>query len=716
MTTPFVIKSKNLLDTVNNTIIRDKLLENVLKINEYRETCVYNFETSFPMLNRLIWRNWIVHERDFMLSTHGLHIMKTRYLFPNEPIQYCMLRIALRLVGCDNYELLRITYDLISCCILSVSSILAASSYQDKDLKVSCLANLNSGEACQLHVLGFDYDVNTMLQASNISSALCMGVGIGIGASSVPLLGSTTPGKIRTGFYELCQKFEHANGMTMYERKPKTAIYLNICYETCLEIFNLKIPAKSPLHNVFFGLFIPDLFLECVKQNEMWYLFSGTDKDEYGKRLEDYYGDQFVLAYDSWVAEKKYTNKIPAKELMQRIVHCQLMSGSPYIMWSDNINRYNNQAHLGVVKTSNLCAEIVNVATPKQPSSCTLISCNMATIKDHCVEMNRVYHFINKLHNCSITLDICNQFTEASNDDDKCMGECAKYAYAVGYMSCLIMNCFMGKRKYRELGISPMGLQDMAFIMNRDPIKLCSVVSESMYRGAIQASCHISQNSLILPYIRHTCVDNNNDNNDLNDKTVYGTNNIIDSNYLGSRFSIGQPQWFLRNAPVMSNWEELIKEMKLGMANSMLTAQAPTATTSLLIDNTESVLLAMDIFTLKESESGRYLSMSYGMMSKYMNDTRDISCLTLMPSVDDQVEMYAVSAPFIDQSQSVMLSIELNPQAIFDALIKTKKHKLKTAIYYFNYRQRLTTYQTVRNTNLNTFNKIGIPCEDSCAL
>lgn len=697
MTTPYMIKTRKAFDTVKNNIIRDKLREHSLNIEKYRATCVFNFSESFPTLNCAIWQKWIVHERDFILSTQGLHVMKTRYLFPSEPIQYCMLRIALRLVSDENHELLRLTYDLLSCCILSVSSILAASSYQDKTLRVHADDNLNSGEACQLHVLGYDYDVNTMRQTSDISTALCMGVGIGVGASSVPLIGSNEPGKIRTGFSELCQKFEHANTMTMYERKPKTAIYLNICYETCLEIFTMKIPAKSPMHNVFFGLFIPDLFLECMRKDEVWYLFSGTTKDHNGKRLDDYCGDAFVVAYDDWVATRKYTNKIPARELMQRIVHCQLLSGSPYIMWSDTINLYNNQAHLGIVKTSNLCAEIVNVSTPEKSSSCTLISCNMALIMDHSREMNRVYRFIDRMHNHGIVSKICDEFTVAT-DDDLLMGQCAKYAYSIGYMSCLIMNCFMGKRKYRELGISPMGLQDMAFIVDRDPVKLCSLISESMYRGAVQASCHVAQNPRIRDYTSGSC---------------FG---MIDEHYRGSYFSKGQPQWFLRNASTKSMWSDLMSEMRLGMANSMLTAQAPTATTSLLIDNTESVLLAMDIFTLKESESGRFLSMSYGMMTKYMNNTLDISRMTLRPSVDEQLAMYGVSAPFVDQSQSVMLSIELNSQAIFDAIIKSKKHKLKTAVYYYNYRQRLATYQTVRNERSIVNDKIETPCGDSCSL
>lgn len=693
MFTPYIIKSQNALDLVKNDIIRNQLNDNISKIEEYRKTCVFDFQKAFPILNKTKWAEWIVHERDFMFSTKGLHVMKTRYLFPNEPIQYCLLRIAIRLVGTNNEELLRLCYDLLSCCVLSVSSILAASSYQDKKIN-NCNKYHHSGEACQLHVLGYDYDVNTINQTSDISAALCMGVGIGVGASSIPSIGSTIPGKIRTGFKELCQKFEYANTMTMYERKPKTAIYLNICSDTCLEIFDMKIPAKSPLHNVFFGLFIPNLFMECVKNDEIWYLFSGETKDDNGNRLHDYFGDAFVVAYDDWVVSKRYTKQIRAKELMHLVVQCQALSGSPYIMWSDNINYFNNQAHLGIVKTSNLCAEIVNVATPEQPSSCTLISCNMAPINDHKIMMNRVYEFINKIHDRNIMNEIYDQFEGSTN-----LGICAKYAYATGYMAALIMNCFMGEmRKHRELGISPMGVQDMAFIVDRNAIDVCKVISEAMYRGSIQSSCHLAQNKL----------------------TTFVSNNMIDEHYPGSWFSKGKPQWFLRNKSISSDWNKLLSEMKLGMANSMLTAQAPTATTSLFVDNTESVLLAMDIFTLKESESGRFLSIPYGIMTKYMNYTKDLSKLTLNPNIDDQIDMYAVSAPFIDQSQSVMLTIKLTGQDIFDALYKTFKKQLKTGIYYFNFLQRNPTYQTVRTTKNQTEN-IDINCKnqacgDNCTL
>lgn len=702
MYTPFMIKKTKHFDKVANARICETLKTNVEEIEEYRHLCNYDFAKHFPTLNSRIWSNWIQHDRDFMFSTQGLHILKTRYLFPREPIQYCMLRIAIRLVGDSNYELLKITYNLLSCCILSVSSILAASSYEttvtnaaanDKNhSEFSDYANINiSGEACRLFVLTDDYGVNLMNQISYISALLCLGVGVGIDASCIPSRGFTEPGKIRTGFAELCKKLDSCNVMTMHERKPKTTIYVNICYETCLEMFDMKIPAKSPMHNLFFGLFIPDLFMDCVSKNEQWYLFSGETKDHNNKRLSDYYGDAFVVAYDNWVASGLYTRTIAARELMKMIIHSQVLSGSPYIMWSDHINRYNNQSHMGIVKTSNLCAEIVNVTTPKNSSSCTLISCNMALIQDHRIVMNEIYRFL-ETHQAEPN-EVAKQFGPK-------LADCAKYAYASGYMASVIMNCFMGKdRKCRELGISPMGVQDMAIIKNHNPVEVCAVVSEALYRGAIQASCHIAQTTLCF------------------DRKL-----PLDINYKDSEFSKGRPQWLLRNAPIISDWHVLQYEMTLGMANSMLTAQAPTATTSLLIDNTESVLLAMDIFTLKESESGRFLSMCYGIMTKYLNDSQDLNNLKTKIDIDAQIDMYRVSAPFIDQSQSVMLTLPLDAKAIFDATVKTWKAKLKTGVYYYNFLQRLATFQTVRNiapTNqqqtLKCTNNIVAGC-DSCAL
>lgn len=699
--TPYNVKLSKCFEDVKNPLICKTLRDNVEKIEDYRLSCDYNFKRWFGDLDQVIWKRWLKHERDFVFSTHGLSILKTRYLFASEPIQYGMLRIALRLVGSKSYEFLRITYDLLSCGILAVSSILAASSYQkekynrndngddtkdDDDDTMDFYSGINQpGEACRLFVLKDDYGINLTNQLSYITALLCLGVGVGLDASCIPSKGFTEPGKIRSGFGDLCRKFESCNTLSMYERKPKTTIYVNICYETCLEMFDFKIPAQSPLHNVFFGLFVPNLFMECVKNDEMWYLFSGELKDRNNKRLSDYYGDAFVLAYYEWVASGLYVREIKATELMRRILHCQELSGSPYIMWSDHINMFNNQAHMGTVTTSNLCAEIVNVSTPEESSSCSLICCNMAPFKDHRIVMNRVYKFINDIHGCGITNKIFNEFERAcfsspeslSSSSTVEFGECAKYAYAVGYMATLVMNCFMGKdRRRRELGVSPMGVQDMAFIIDKSPTTVCAVISEAMYRGSIQSSCHIAQNRIPID-----CIDRN----------------IIDVNYKNSGFSKGYPQWSLRNSSVMSNWHEVQYDMLNGMANTMLTAQAPTATTSLLLDNTESVLLAMDIFTLKENECGRSLSISYGIMTKYMKDDRDLTKIKLSPSVDEQIDMYRVSAPFIDQTQSVMLSIPLDASIIFKALLKTWKAKMKTGIYYFNFQQRLATFQTIRN-------------------
>lgn len=701
-TTPYRVKINKSFAIVENAFIRKTLETNVEKIEEYRNTCNYdNFKEKFPELDPIIWCRWLCHDRDFIYSTRGLHILKTRYLFDNEPIQYCMLRIALKLVGCKSYEFLRITYDLLSCGVLAVSSILAASTYQDieQDKASSLFTNINVlGEACRLFVLKDDYGINLMNQISYISALLCLGVGVGIDASCIPRKGFTQLGKIRSGFTDLCRKFENCNIMTMHERKPKTTIYVNICYETCLDIFELKIPSKSPLHNVFFGLFIPDLFMEYVRNDRVWYLFSGETKDGENKRLTDYYGNTFVSAYNSWVSKKLYVGEIRARDLMNKILHCQELSGSPYIMWSDHINHFNNQTHLGPIKTSNLCAEIVNYSDENESSSCSLICCNMALFKDNKIVLNRAMKFINDIHRSAIVNDVYNEFNDGN--DNGGLAECAKYAYIAGYMASLIMNCFMGEnRKRRELGISPMGVQDMALIIDKPPIDVCQTVSEALYRGAIQASCHVAQNKLPTNIIAH---------------------NIIDVNYDGSYFSKGLPQWALRGEKTKSNWKQLQLEMIRGMANTMLTAQAPTATTSLLFDNTESVLLAMDIFTVKESEAGRTLSVSYGIMTKYMHDNCDLTKVTLNPPIDDQIEMYKVSAPFIDQTQSVMLSIPLDASTIFYCLKKTWLNKMKTGIYYFNFRQRLTTFQTIRNKDKNN-NTIacnrneGINC-DSCTL
>lgn len=646
------------------------LLSDVRCVEAYRKrsgpVTADTLKARFPGINdglaRLIVADWIDEERDFIYTCAGLQILVNRYLYENEPIQCAMLRFAEILTGgrvlrenrLEELRTLRVFYDLISCGIVHVSSIMAASDQADTD-------NVMPGEACRLMVATEHYDHRLILQLEKLCTLISLGVGVGFGVSTVPRFGSVERGQIRSGLRAIAKKINSCNHVTLHERRPKTALYLHIHNDTFFEILDLKMPSKAPLDNVFFGLFVPDYFMECVRRDDWWYFFSGSIRNADGKTLADYTGDEYRREFEAWVQRDMYVERRRAREVMQLLLKCLLLTGSPYVIWSDTVNRYNNQAHLGPVKTLNLCAEITNHATAERSSSCTLLSCNMAMYRDFPQVVERANAYMH---------DICNVRYECEDFGGAEDVELARFAFMVGYLGTVMLNRLLGdKRECREIGLNLLGVYDMALLADRhDHVNVCALVSEALYKGAVHSSCDWSRRT--------------------------GTRC---ANYLGSHFSHGRPQWALRGVSPRSDWTQLQYLMCHGMANSMLTAQAPTATTCLLAGVSESVVLPMSTLVTKESENGRNRVIVYGEVYRnYAHETlraRDFDDQSFYA----QLAMYEASAPYVDQSQSTMFPVRLNTQEVYDLIVATYRAGLKTGIYYLLYRQCRPTLDIVKS-------------------
>ena len=636
------------------------LVDDVLAIRKYRSECdavsIETFKLWFPGVDPSHF--FTLHtDRDFIYNQHGLRLLINRYLRKHEPIQYCMFRIAkilsnnIKFTPRTHHNIWRLMYTLVSCGFLQVSSILADSDKADE--------RIIPGEACRLMVATKQYNREFIKQVEAISTTISLGVGVGLGVSTVPLNGTKENGQIHGGFRSMVKRFDSCNLLSIYERKPKIALYLNIHNDTILETLDLRHPAKEHVENVFFGILINDYFMTCVREKTDWYLFPGNVTYD-GKYLCDFYGEQYIDLYHKFVEAKLYTKQLRAEELMDKILTALAETGSPYIIWDDNVNKFNNHKHLGKVKTLNLCAEITNYASDVEDSSCKLISCNFGMCKDFIEIQYMLYACLSQIdENFEKT---CSQFENMSVQ--------CKFAYMLGYMGTFALNNLMGVDcKKREIGISPMGVYDMAAMNYFDAKDIIGQVSEAMYLGAISSSCKFS--------------------------SVF---NVKCDRYINSPFSNGEPQWKLRNLKTHIQWpEQIFDNMRKGMANSMLTAQAPTATTSMLCGVTESVTLPLDVYTTKESENGRNGMITYGLMYRLLLDSKNFS----QPdnSFDQQLAMYLRSAPYIDQSQSTMFNIELTKQNIFNILRQTYIGKLKTAIYYILPKTINPTLSIVRPTN-----------------
>ena len=122
--------------------------------------------------------------------------------------------------------------------------------------------------------------------------------------------------------------------------------------------------------DLFTGLWIPDLFMKRVSEDADWYLFS----PDQAPGLADVYGEQYEQLYNQYVQEKRYRKQIKAREIMVKICESQIETGTPYMCYKDAANKHSNQKNIGVIKSSNLCTEIMEVSTPERIAVCNLAS------------------------------------------------------------------------------------------------------------------------------------------------------------------------------------------------------------------------------------------------------------------------------------------------------------------------------------------------------
>lgn len=651
----------DLLKLGSITSIKNSLYNDVLAIKRYRErhdTISFNLfklwfsEESENDLKKY-W-DFLDFNRDFVFTSSGISILQRRYFKTQEPIQFAMLRFAKTLLSnkiktFKDGKMINYIYDLLSTGLLCISSILAEETM----------------DACKLYVSKSLYDKNLVEQLSEIEKTIALGTGVGVSGHNLPRYGYSDVGLIKNGFVSIIRKLDSVKYFTICDRAPKIAMYLPIYNDTvldALELTNVHVNIKS----VFFALMVNDYFMNCVANDLYWYLFPG-DLTFNEQSLHEVIGEEFVHRFNEFVDKKLYTEKIKARELMEQIIDCIATSTGVYILFSDTINKFQNTQHLGIVKTLNLCSEITNYADSNEPANCTLISVNLSQFNVFPDIEEKLEKFIGDCFNVDVEshcnsykwlLDNESQETEQNETTYNAKRKIIRYSFILGFISTILLNTRIGDRKNREIGISPMGLYDLAIITNEDVTKLCSIVSESLYKGSIVGSYTYSK--------------------------LY---NVLCNRFIGSKFHSGQPQWHLRQYETNSDWQDVTREMKNGMANSALTCCAPTASTSLLTGCVESILVPLDIVLLRVSGNGSNKLFSLGYMTQRLNnryfDIKDSKAFVPKDeNVKKQLEVFIASAPFIDHAQSTIYNLKLERQDIFHLLCASFDGLLKNGLYY----------------------------------
>ena len=157
------------------------------------------------------------------------------------------------------------------------------------------------------------------------------------------------------------------------------AIYLEPWHadiETWLDLKKNHGNELERARDLFYGLWIPDLFMRRVEANEQWSLMCPNECPG----LADCHGKEFEELYEKYEAEGRARKQIPAQQLWFAILDSQVETGTPYMLYKDACNGKSNQKHLGTIKSSNLCTEIVEYTSPDEVAVCNLASINLTAM------------------------------------------------------------------------------------------------------------------------------------------------------------------------------------------------------------------------------------------------------------------------------------------------------------------------------------------------
>lgn len=166
------------------------------------------------------------------------------------------------------------------------------------------------------------------------------------------------------------------------KRLGSFAMYLEVHHADIFTFLDAKKnhgAEEERARDLFYALWMCDLFMERVQENGDWFLMDPNES----QNLNEVYGEEYNNLYNRYVNEGKYKKKIKARELWEAIISSQVETGTPYLCYKDHVNKKNNQKNIGIVKSSNLCAEINEVSNEHETSVCNLGSICLPQILEY---------------------------------------------------------------------------------------------------------------------------------------------------------------------------------------------------------------------------------------------------------------------------------------------------------------------------------------------
>ena len=551
--------------------------------------------------NKDFFDNLVDYNRDFEIDYFGFKTLERAYLMRVdkkvvERPQHMWLRVSIG-IHFDDLDAVKETYDLMS------------QKYFTHATPTLYNAGTPRPQLSSCYLLSMEDDsiegiYNTLKECANISK---WAGGIGLHIHNVRATGTHIRGTNGTsnGIVPMLQVF---NKTARYvdqgggKRNGSFAIYMEPWHSDIEDFLDLKKnhgDEEMRARDLFYALWIPDLFMEKVENDLEWCLFC-PDKCP---GLSDCYGEEFNALYNKYESEGKMNKRVKARDVWYKILDSQMETGTPYLLYKDAANEKSNQKNLGVIKSSNLCTEIIEYSNDEETAVCNLASIGLSKYVNDDKTFNYEHlHSVTKVvtSNLNKIIDVNFYPTEKTR------------------RSNLL---------HRPIGIGVQGLADVFAMMDipyhsAEAINVNKLIFETIYHAALERSNEIAisrkdditalidinkyDDKYRIDVFETTEKDCRTYKCNLSEKTneiinrvkpIRAELDITDKNVLGSYSSfVGSPaskgilQFDMWNVTPSEryDWTTLKKSIQEhGIRNSLLLAPMPTASTSQILGNNE---------------------------------------------------------------------------------------------------------------------------------
>ncbi|MEK9781407.1 MAG: ribonucleoside-diphosphate reductase subunit alpha [Flavobacteriales bacterium] len=606
----------------------------------------------------------IIYNRDFGYDYFGFKTLERSYLLKLngqivERPQHMLMRVSLG-IHLEDIDAAMETYELMSKKFFTHATPTLFNSGTPKPQMSSCFLLAMKDDS-------IDGIYDTLKQTAKISQSAG---GIGLSIHNIRATGSYISGTNGTSngivpmlrvFNDTARYVDQGGG----KRKGSFAIYVEPWHADIFDFLELKKnhgKEEMRARDLFYAMWIPDLFMKRVEENGEWTLMCPDECPG----LFDTHGEEFEKKYLGYEKAKKGRRTIKARELWEKILESQIETGTPYMLYKDAANRKSNQKNLGTIRSSNLCTEIMEYTSPDEVAVCNLASIALPMfIKDGAFDHQKLY---------DVTIRVTKNLNRVIDRNYYPVKEAENSNF-----------------RHRPVGLGVQGLAD-TFIKLRMPFtsdaakKLNQEIFETLYFAAVTASVEEAKND-----------------------GAY-------ESFKGSPMSKGEFQhnmWGVKDEELSGRWDwaSLRKDVKKnGLRNSLLVAPMPTASTSQILGNNECFEPYTSNIYTRRVLSGEFIVVNKhlledlveqglwneDMKQELMRANGSIQNIEGIPedikelyktvwelSMKDIIDMARHRGYFIDQSQSLNLFMEGATMAKLTSMhFYAWKSGLKTGMYY----------------------------------